>query len=379
MDTEALLKHRMMKFRNIGGFQEGIPVDPKKKKNMKKKDEPINVKTPVLDLEGEVEKVKQQILKAKESSNEPPMLPLTETIEKLRKEVDTEFSEAVKALGLKDRFATLREEFSKVNAQNQLLHPALKEKLEKLREEFNQGLSSAPNYEDLKYKLDMLKELSKAYDLAEKNNKAAKLKQEVNKKFSEIMDREDVKEKVEALKAEVENSGVSDFNDLDDNLKGKIVELRKELEFEFIDVLKSLGLDVELKSKPVEQTLPSEVKTKIEELNEEINDRIENVINSSDLKDKIELLKLEVAKAGKTPDIAAKNKIVALEQQIRQSIAAAVESSNLKEKHEKLKAEVSKTIESSGGLDGSLKTENPNEDSFSFDESRVVGANRTFG
>ncbi|CAB4284660.1 unnamed protein product [Prunus armeniaca] len=379
LDTEALLKHRMMKFRNIGGFQEGIPIDPKKKKNMKKKDEPINVKTPVLDLEGEVEKVKQQILRAKESSNEPPMLPLTETIEKLRKEVDTEFSEAVKALGLKDRFATLREEFSKVNAQNQLLHPALKEKLEKLREEFNQGLLSAPNYEDLKYKLDMLKELSKAYDLAEKNKKAAKLKQEVNKKFSEIMDREDVKEKVEALKAEVENSGVSNFNDLDDNLKGKIVELRKELEFEFIDVLKSLGLDVELKSKPVEQTLPSEVKTKIEELNEEINDRIENVINSSDLKDKIELLKLEVAKAGKTPDIAAKNKIVALEQQIRQSIAAAVESSNLKEKHEKLKAEVSKTIESSGGLDGSLKTENPNEDSFSFDESRVVGANRTFG
>ena len=374
LDTEALLKHRMMKFRKIGGFQEGIPIDPKKKKNMKPKEEPVHVKTPVVDLEGEVEKVKQQILKAKESSNEPPLVSLTETIEKLRKEVDTEFSEAVKALGLKERFATLREEFAKVNAQNQLLHPALKAKLDKLREEFNKGLLTAPNYEDLKYKLDMLKELSKAYDLAESNKKAAKLKQEVNKKFSEIMDREDVKEKVVALRVEVENSGLSKFDDLDDSLKEKIMELKKELEFEFIDVLKSLGLDVELKAKePVEQTLPSEVKNKIEELNGEINERIESVINSTDLKDKIELLKLEIAKAGKTPDSAAKNRIMALEQQIKQSLAAAVESSNLKEKHEKLKAEISQTV----GSNGSLKKDD--EDSFSFDASRVVGANRTFG
>lgn len=362
MDTEALLKHRMMKFRKIGGFQEGIPIDPKRKRNMKLKEEPKAVKTAVVDLEGQVEKVKQQILDAKKSSDKPPLLPLTETIEKLKREVDNEFSEAVKALGLKDRFATLREEFSKLNSQDQLMHPALKEKLEKLRDEFSQGLSSAPNYEDLKYKLDMLKELSKAYKFEEKNNKAETLKQEVNKKFKEIMDRPDVKEKAAALRAEIENAGVSNLDDLDDNLKGRILELKKELDSEFVDVLKSLGLDVEVRSKePIEQTLPSEVKTKIEELNEEISHKIENVVKSSDLKDKIELLKLEVAKAGKTPDLSAKNRIVALEQQIKQSLTAAVESSNLKEKHEKLKAEVSKTIESSGESDGSSKKENPNE------------------
>ncbi|KAH1031750.1 hypothetical protein J1N35_043924 [Gossypium stocksii] len=31
MDTEELLKHRMHKFRKLGGFQEGVPIDPKKK------------------------------------------------------------------------------------------------------------------------------------------------------------------------------------------------------------------------------------------------------------------------------------------------------------------------------------------------------------
>ncbi|XP_004302641.1 PREDICTED: acetyl-coenzyme A carboxylase carboxyl transferase subunit alpha, chloroplastic [Fragaria vesca subsp. vesca] len=362
MDTEALLKHRMMKFRKIGGFQEGIPIDPKKKRNMKLKEEPKAVKTAVVDLEGEVEKVKMQILEAKKSSDKPALLPLTETIEKLKKEVDNEFAEAVNALGLKDRFESLQEEFSKVSSQDQLMHPALKEKIQKLRHEFTQSLSSAPNYEDLKYKLDMLKELSKAYKYEEKNNRAATLKQEVNSKFNEIMERPDVKEKTATLRAEIENAGVSNLDDLDDSLKGKILELKKELDTEFVGVLKSLGLDVQKRPKePIEQILPSEVKTKIEELDEEINHKIENVINSSDLKDKIELLKLEVAKAGKNPDSATKNRIVALEQQIKQSLAAAVEASNLKEKHEKLKAEVSKTIESSGGSDGSLRKENPNE------------------
>ncbi|KAL6138834.1 hypothetical protein ACLB2K_064113 [Fragaria x ananassa] len=340
MDTEALLKHRMMKFRKIGGFQEGIPIDPKKKRNMKLKEEPKAVKTAVVDLEGEVEKVKMQILEAKKSSDKPALLPLTETIEKLKKEVDNEFAEAVNALGLKDRFESLQEEFSKVSSQDQLMHPALKEKIQKLRHEFTQSLSSAPNYEDLKYKLDMLKELSKAYKYEEKNNRAATLKQEVNSKFNEIMELPDVKEKTAALRAEIENARVSNLDDLDDSLKGKILELKEELDTEFVGVLKSLGLDVQKRPKePIEQILPSEVKTKIEELDEEINHKIENVINSSDLKDKIELLKLEVAKAGKNPDLATKNRIVALEQQIKQSLAAAVEASNLKEKHEKLKAE----------------------------------------
>lgn len=365
MKIKQLLKHRMLKFRKIGGFQEGLPVDPKKKVNMKKKEEPIVARNQHLDLEGEVEKVKQQILKAKESSSEPPLLRLSETIEKLKKEVDHGFSEAAKSLGFEDKFAALREEFLKVNSQEHLVDPAFKNKIDKLRNEFNESLPKAPNYESLKSKLDMLKELSKAKNLAEKNQKAAVMKQEINEKFKKILERQDVKEKFGALKTEIQSSGVSKFGDLDANLKEKIVKLKKELEFEFSDVLQTLGLEVEaVKSKATyleEVSPPSEGKAKIEELNEEIQEGIEDVVNSSDLKYKIELLKLEIAKAGKKPDLASKKKITALEQQIKQSLAAALDSSNLKEKHEKLKAEISKSIESSGGLDGSLKKENAEE------------------
>lgn len=365
MKIKQLLKHRMLKFRKIGGFQEGLPVDPKKKVNMKKKEEPIVARNQHLDLEGEVEKVKQQILKAKESSSEPPLLRLSETIEKLKKEVDHGFSEAAKSLGFEDKFAALREEFLKVNSQEHLVDPAFKNKIDKLRNEFNENLPKAPNYESLKSKLDMLKELSKAKNLAEKNQKAAVMKQEINEKFKKILERQDVKEKFGALKTEIQSSGVSKFGDLDANLKEKIVKLKKELEFEFTDVLQTLGLEVEaVKSKATyleEVSPPSEGKAKIEELNEEIQEGIEDVVNSSDLKYKIELLKLEIAKAGKKPDLASKKKITALEQQIKQSLAAALDSSNLKEKHEKLKAEISKSIESSGGLDGSLKKENAEE------------------
>ena len=374
MDTQELLKHRMLKFRKIGGFQEGIPIDPKRKVNMKKKEEP---RTLHLDLEGEVEKVKQQILKAKESSSEPPLLRLNETIEKLKKEVDQEFSEAAKALGFEDKFAALRE-YLKVNSQDQLVDPAFKSKIDKLRDEFNQSLPKAPNYESLKNKLDMVKELSKAKNIAEKNTKAATMKQEINEKFKEVMERQDIKEKFGALKAEIQNSGVSKFGDLDASLTEKIVKLKKELEFELADALQSLGLDVEVvKSKATyleELTPSSEVKSKIEELNEEIHQGIESIVSSSDLKYKMELLKLEIVKAGKKPDLEAKKRIAALEQQIKQSLAAALDSSDLKEKHDKLKEEISQRVESSGGLDGSLKNDSPDEARLKIN----VGVNRTF-
>lgn len=383
MDTQELLKHRMLKFRKIGGFQEGLPVDPKKKVNMKKKEEPIR-KTSDLNIEDEVKKLMQQRLDSKEFSATAPESGLDEMIDKLKREVDREFSEAAKAIGLKDRLAMVREEFSKVNSQDQLVHPSLKAKIEKLRDELNQGVTAAPNYESLKYKLDMLKELFKTKSLAEKNNKAATLRQEINKKFADVMDRPDIKEKFSSLKAEIKNTGAAKIQDLDDGLKEKIVKVKKDIELELANALKSLDLDVEVvKSKEElrEQTSFSDVKVKIEELNEEIKEGIESVIKSSDLKDKMELLKLEVAKAGKTPDAVSKNRIAALEQQIKQSLGEALGSSILKEKHEKLKAEISDTVTSSGRLEGSLRDEYPEEDGFMYDEPRVeinVGANRTF-
>ncbi|XP_022767661.1 acetyl-coenzyme A carboxylase carboxyl transferase subunit alpha, chloroplastic-like [Durio zibethinus] len=372
MDTEELLKHRMLKFRKLGGFRDSVPVDPRKKVNMKKKE---NHTVSNAELEGEVEKLKQQILKAKDSSTNPPKLALKDMIQKLKKEVDHEYSEAIKALGMKGRLDMLTEEVSKVNSKDKLMNPIITNKIEKLKHEFNQSLSAAPNYPTLKYKLDMLKELSKAKSLSE----AATLKQEVNKKFNEVMGRPKINEKLEALKAEVQNSGLSSVVDLDQGLKDKILNTKKEIELELISSLKSLGLDVEVvksNSKVLsEQTSLSVFNNKVDNLNEEINKKIENVVSSSKLKNMIESLKLEIAKAGKKPDIETKSKIKALAQQIKKRLSKAISSSELKGKHEELKAEISEAIQSSAGADGSVQKETK------YEEPRLeinLGANRSF-
>jgi acetyl-CoA carboxylase carboxyl transferase subunit alpha len=362
MNTEELLRHRMLKFRKIGGFQEGLPVEPRRKVNMKEKEEPLLVRSSGEELEGEVEKLKQQILKAKESSVKPPELALNEMIEKLKNEVDLELSEAVQAMGFKDRLTTLKQEYAKVTSQDQLMNPVLIDKIEKLKNEFHQGLSAAPNYASLKYKLDMLQELSKAKTLSEKNDKAVTLKQDINKKFKEVLNRRDIKEKIETLKSEVEKSGASSPEELDQGLKENVLKMKTEIQSEFMDVLKSMGLEVEViksKAKDIsEQSHVSDIKTKIENLNEEINQRIEDVTNSSDVKNMIEMLKLEVARAGKTPDTVSKNKIEALEKQITQKVSEALSSSGLKEKHEELKVEIDEVMESNGTLRGNTTHDN---------------------
>lgn len=366
MDTEELLRHRMLKYRKLGGFQEGIPAEPIKKVNMKQKEQRIaeRIKTSSVELEGEVEKLKQEILKAKESSNEPPELGINEMIDKLKREVDLEYSEAVKALGLNDKLVALRKEISKSkNSKEKVMDSALKDKIEKLKNALDQGLPDAPNYGSLKYKQDMLKEMSKAKSLMEKNSKATTLKLEVNKRFKEVMERSDIKDKIEAMKAEIENSGVSTLGELDQRLKEKVAKVKKEVESELAGVLKSLNLDVEVlesKTKEVDdQILPNpDLKVQVEELNEEINKEISEVINSSDLKKKIDLLK-------KTADES-------VVEEIKMSLAEALNSSSeLKEKHEKLKAEISEAL----GSNGSLNKEDPSEGNSKYDETRVeVGA-----
>ena len=374
MNTEELLKHRMLKFRKIGGFQEGIPVDPKRKVNMKKRDIPIAKKIPDAELEAEVEKLKQKVLEAKESSAEPPKLDLDEMIKKLQKEVDQEYFEAVKAMGLTDRLSKLKEEVSKANADNQLIDPLLKDKIEKLKVEFDQGLSAAPNYGRLQNKVNMLKELSKVRRLSDENKKTATLKQELKTKFDDIMNNPRIKENYEALKAEIQAVGASSASDLDDDLKRKIVEFNKEFDLQLAEALKSGGLEVKVvPAKPRDSSEESSVsgyESKIEELKKGINKEIEKSANSSDVKSKIELLKWEVAKAGETPDSESKNRIAALVQQIKQSFVEAIDSSSLKEEYENLVSEVSSR---------DSKKEDPTGDSLTNDELREkVGVNRTF-
>ncbi|KAG4165605.1 hypothetical protein ERO13_A13G086290v2 [Gossypium hirsutum] len=341
IDTEELLKHRMHKFRKLGGFQEGVPIDPKKEVNMKKKEQTVP-RSSKAELEGEIEKLKQQILKAKESSTKPLEVALKNMIEKLKEEAYHEYSEAIRAMGLKDRLEMLREEVSKVNSKDRLMNPVLMDKIEKLKHELNQSLSAAPNYTILKYKLDMLKEVSTAKSLS----KAATMKQEVNKKFSEIMGRHEIKDKLEALEAEVQSSGVKD----------KILKLKSKIQLEMISALESLSLEVEVVKSNANPTPLSVFKNKVYNLNEEINKTTEEVVNSSELKNMMELLKLEKAKA-EAEDVESESKIEALQQQIKQRISEAISSSELKGKHQELKAEISEAIQSSGGANGSLQKE----------------------
>ncbi|XP_008798963.1 acetyl-coenzyme A carboxylase carboxyl transferase subunit alpha, chloroplastic [Phoenix dactylifera] len=365
MDTPKLLHHRMLKFRHLGGFIEGEPIDLSKKVNMKTKEEPlIQQEKPGtasdVDLEYEVEKLKQQVLKSKDDPpSQPSDLGLNETIEKLKDEVNQEFAEAVECMGLKDRLEMLRKEVTEARSlPDQILDRSLTEKIEKLKQEFKQGLSEYPNYESLNDKLDMLKELSKAQKISERNEKIMSLKHEINEGFKVVMNRPDLKEKIDKLKAEISDAGASRTSDLDDDLREKIFKVKKAVESELAKKFSSLHLNVELvaskreasiASDVIEHPLYSELKEKIDEINDEIEEGIENAVNSTDLKNKIVMLKLEVENAGKSADPEVKHKIESMIQQIRQSLSEAMSSPFLMEKYEKLKQEIARAKESSSG------------------------------
>ncbi|KAG2326495.1 hypothetical protein Bca4012_035455 [Brassica carinata] len=370
MSGEELLKHRMAKYRKIGVFIEGVPVEPEKKVNMKRRD---TVASTSLKLEGEVEKLREQILKAKETSSEDEEVEelssevLNEMIEKLRSEIDEEYTKAAKAMGLEERLTATREEFSKANAEEHLMHPVLIEKIEKLKEEFNTRLSEAPNYETLKAKLDMLKDFSRAKAASD----AASVKKVLDKRFQEAVNRPEVREKVEAVKAELASSGASSFEELSDELKEKVLMTKREVEAEMAVVLKSIGLELEavkpnLKEVVAEQSLvPNEnVQEKIEKLNREITEKIEEVVRTPEIKSMVELLKVETAKASQTPDgTQGSQKIEALEMQIKQKIAEALSMSGLQEKQEELEKELAAARELAGEeSDESLKEEDDDDD-----------------
>ncbi|KAJ0878637.1 putative acetyl-CoA carboxylase [Helianthus annuus] len=155
--------------------------------------------------------------------------------------------------------------------------------------------------------------------------------------------------KEQIMKAEVEKSDVSSIEEFDQDLKEKVLEVREEVESEFINALESSGVHVTSK---IGQSSMSLVKAKVDELNAEINQIIQDVIESTpDLKSKIEMLKLEVVKDKNTPSKESKEKIEALQQQIKEGVADVMSSAAIKEKYEQLQAELA---ELSGGSDGSL-------------------------
>ncbi|KAK9069972.1 hypothetical protein SSX86_010374 [Deinandra increscens subsp. villosa] len=348
MGTEELLRHRMLKYRKIGGFQEGLPVDPEKKVNMKRKEEPRPGLISDKVLQGEVNKLKEQILKAKETSS--INMDQNGLIEKLRREIDYEFSEAAKALGIEEKLSTMREEFAR--AENEQLTSGQIENLENLKNEFNENLAKAPNYGRLKYKLNLLKEVTEAKIFAESYKKTLPLKAKVNQKFKEVLEKSNLKQNIETLKTEIEKSGVSAIEEFDQELKEKVLAVKEQIESEFVNALESSGVHVASK---VGQPSMSMIKAKVDELNAEINQIIQDVIESTpDLKNKIEILKLEIVKDQNAPSKESKEKIEGLQQQIKEGVAAIMSSAAVKGKYEQLQAELA---ELSGGSDGSLMKE----------------------
>lgn len=376
MSGEELLKHRMAKYRKIGVFVEGEPVEPFKKVNMKKRDA---VFSDSRKLEGEVEKLKEQILKAKETSSgdEPSSEVLNEMIEKLKSEIDEEYTEAAIAVGLEERLTAVREEFSKASSEEHLMHPVLIEKIEKLKEEFNTRLTDAPNYESLKSKLNMLRDFSRAKAASE----AASRKKEINKRFQEAVDSLGIREKVEAVKAEVASSGASSFEELPDALKEKVLKTKEEVDAEMAGVLKSMGLELEAVDPNLkdvaEQTLVlnEDLQERLEKLNQEITEKIEEVVRTPEIKSMVELLKVETAKASQTPGVTeASQKIESLEEQIKQKIEEALSMSGLQEKQEELEKELAAARElAAEESDRSVKEDDDDdEDSSESGKSEMV-------
>lgn len=316
MNTEELLHHRMLKFRSIGGFQEGIPADPERKRNMKQYD--INTQK-TDDIESELESLKKKILKAKGQSD-----PNTsQVIEKLKQDVDQEITNAFISMGLEEKLKSLKLELSKAQDRppKDPLNRALKERVDELMQEFKQNLSQPGAYLGLKLKLEKLNMVGQ---LTELKAKREKLKMKINQKVPE-----EVKAKMEVLKNAQEK--ISKGDPFDKNMVGEVESAKNELK----EVLKTANLEILGVAKRKTAILPPDLEEKIAKVNTEITKEIERVINVSGLGSKVDDLKAEIVK-GSSPE-----KIEKLGAEIKEGMVADLDVKALKEKVDILRAELS--------------------------------------
>uniref|UniRef100_A0A5B6YRV4 acetyl-CoA carboxytransferase n=1 Tax=Davidia involucrata TaxID=16924 RepID=A0A5B6YRV4_DAVIN len=317
MDADELLRHRMLKFRSIGvgGFLEGTQVDPERKRNMK----PSDVNAPkTVDIESQLENLKKKILEAKGPSD-----PIAnQTIENLKEDVDQEITKAIISMGLQDKIESFKLELARAPnlSPNEPLNQALKEKADKIMQEFKQNLSRPGAYLGLKQKLGKLKMVSRLIELKEKSEK---LKTEINQKVPA-----DIKVKKELLKEAHEKLSKGDT--VDENLAEEVKRTKKELE----EVLKSANLEILGVTKRKVGTAPTDLEEKMVKVNNEIGKEIERAINVAGLRGKIEELKAEIAKDSISEEVKK------LEAEIKEGIVAAMDVIALKENVEKLEVEL---------------------------------------
>lgn len=295
-------------------------MDPKRKKNMK----PSEINMPkAADIESEIENLKKKILEAKGSSD--PVL--IESIEKLKEDVDKEITNAFISMDLQEKLESVKLELSKtpIGPPNQPLNSSLKEKVDKIMEEFKSNLSRPGAYPGLKQKLEKLNMVSRLIELTEKSQK---LKKEINQKIPA-----EVKAKMEHLKKAQEN--LSKGEPLDKHLVEEVKRAKKEL----MDVLKSANLEIVGVTKRKSATPPPELKEKMESLNKEIYEEIDKVISQDGLSAKIEELKGGIEKGLSPKDIKK------MEAELKEEILASLDSKKLKEKVENLRMELTSTKE----------------------------------
>ncbi|XP_068640542.1 acetyl-coenzyme A carboxylase carboxyl transferase subunit alpha, chloroplastic-like [Aristolochia californica] len=312
MDTEKLLRHRNLKFRILGGFQEGIPAEPERKRNMKPS-EVVSGVSVAAGIEEDIKNLRKKILGGRVLPSK--LLFSNEAIEKLKREVDQEMTNAFISMGLKEKLESIKMELSKSSSKpDQPLSPALREKVDKLVQDIKLGLSQPGSYLKLKQKLQTLTHVKK---LVAQQAKGEKLKKEVNQKLEN-----DVKEKMEVLKKARE--AVAKGESLDKELIADIENAKAELK----EILKSANLEVVETRKKAVRTAPPELAEKIAKADDEIGKEIEKAINVSGVRTKIEELKGEIAGG------SSREKVAKLDKEIKEGIVALMDLTALKQKIE---------------------------------------------
>ncbi|GAV76465.1 ACCA domain-containing protein [Cephalotus follicularis] len=323
MDVEDLLRHRRLKYRSIGGFQEGVMIEPERKRNMKSSD--VNVLN-AADIDSELENLKKKFLEA----NVLPEPITSQAIKKLKEDVDQEITKAFISMDLKEKLESVKLEVSKAPSDppNQPLNQNLKDRADKLMQQFKQKLSRPGAYLGLKQKLEKLNIVNR---LSELNAKRDKLRLEINQKVSE-----ELKAKMEVLKKAQEK--FSKGYPLDKDLIEEVERAKKEL----VEVLRSNGLEIIGVTKRKVATPTPELQEKIVNVNKEIYERIGNVIDVAGLNGKIEELKTEAVKGSNLAELEE------IEAEIKERILSALEIRDLKEKVENLRVELASTPDKVG-------------------------------
>jgi len=300
----------MHKFRLIGGFQEGLAVEPERKRNMKPPD--VNISR-ITDIESELQNLKKTILETKGPSD-----PITnEAIVKIEQEVDQEITNALIAMGLEEKIEFVKLELSK---PNQPLNHNLKIKVDQIMQEFNSKLSQPGAYLGLKQKLQKLEAVNRLIDMKVKQEK---LKSELNQKVSD-----DIKAKIANLKNAQEK--LSNGNSSNQEWIEEAQKAKKELE----EVLRSANLEVVGVMKRKAVSPPPDIKHKITEVNNEIISEIDNVVKTKGLKEKLKELEEEIARGSSVEDVEK------MEAGIKESILSALNVTALKEKIDTLRTEM---------------------------------------